>query len=158
MKCPKCGAEIPNDSAFCPECGAKLESVTNESRTIGSAQNAQESMSFTESIQTGSSKYAVFVGRASRAEFWWWYLFNFIVSFVAGFIDALIDYIDAPYGIPFFSLFVTLGLFLPGLSVIVRRYHDTNHSGWWILCPVMNIIYLFFPSDLATNEYGTCPR
>lgn len=153
MKCPKCGAEVPNDSAFCPECGAKLESVTNESRTIGSAQNAQESMSFTESIQTCFSKYAVFVGRASRAEFWWWYLFDFIVSFIAGFIDGLIgeEFIV-------FSLIVTLGLFLPGLSVAVRRYHDTNHSGWWILCPIMNIIYLFYPSDLADNDYGTCPQ
>lgn len=50
---------------------------------------------------------------------------------------------------------VSLALFIPCLSVAVRRMHDTGHSGWWILFPLYNIYLTFKKSDEGENEYGS---
>lgn len=83
-------------------------------------------------------KYAVFNGRASRKEFWMFFLFNLIFSVVAGILDGVIRitplYVSSNgtvYG--FIKTLYTLGVFIPTIAVVVRRLHDTNHSGWWIL-------------------------
>jgi len=104
-------------------------------------------MTFGQSISTCFSKYVTFSGRASRSEYWWFFLFNFLVSFGAELLDTAI-------GISVISTLASLALFLPGLSVAVRRCHDTNHSGWWVLCPIYNIVLMFLPSDPAANDYG----
>lgn len=98
-------------------------------------------MTFGESISTCFSKYVVFEGRASRSEYWWWFLFNLLVGFVAGFIEGFMG-LEA-----IVSSLASLALFLPSLAVAVRRCHDTNHSGWWILCPIYNIILMLMPSE-----------
>lgn len=103
-------------------------------------------MSFGQSISTCFSKYADFNGRASRSEYWWFFLFNFLVGVVASILDETI-------GVKFIATLCTLALFLPGLGVAVRRCHDTNHSGWWVLCPIYNIVLMFLPSDPAANDY-----
>lgn len=104
-------------------------------------------MTFGQSISTCFSKYAVFSGRASRSEYWWFFLFNFLVSTVAEMLDGAVE-------APVFSIIVSLGLLLPGIAVAVRRCHDSNHSGWWVICPIVNIIFMFLPSDPNANEYG----
>lgn len=103
-------------------------------------------MSFGKSISTCFSKYVTFSGRASRSEYWWFALFNFLVSFVAGFLDEAI-------GVSVISVIVSLALLLPGLAVAVRRCHDSNHSGWWLLCPIYNLVLMFLPSN-ENNNYG----
>ncbi len=80
-------------------------------------------MSFTDSIKTCFSKYIVFSGRASRSEFWWFFLFTFIVRLVTTWI-------------PFVGFIIALALLLPNLAVTVRRLHDTNRTGWWMLLPI----------------------
>lgn len=114
-------------------------------------------MSFTEAIQSGFDHYTTFNGRASRSAYWWWTLFAILASIVANIIDAAI-------GAPILSLIVGLGLLLPGLSVAIRRLHDTNRSGWWILIgliPIIGwivlIVFYVQESDPGENQYGPPP-
>jgi uncharacterized membrane protein YhaH (DUF805 family) len=77
-------------------------------------------------------RYADFSGRASRAEYWWYTLASIIAGL--GF-----EYLDKFFGGPLIgvygplSLACTLGLLIPGLAVEIRRLHDIDRSGWWIL-------------------------
>jgi len=81
-------------------------------------------------------KYADFSGRAPRAEYWWYVLAMIIVSVIARIIDSIVGMnVAGPYGL--LSLIVMLGLLVPNIAVSVRRLHDTNRSGWWILLPVV---------------------
>lgn len=118
-------------------------------------------MTFGQSVSTCFSKYATFNGRASRSEYWWWILFNYIVIFVAALIGGFISYItNSDIGIAFYG-FAILALFIPSISVLVRRLHDTDHSGWyyWIsLIPLIGGIWLLVllctASDSDENSYG----
>ena len=85
-------------------------------------------MTFGESISTCFSKYATFGGRATRSEYWWWFLFVLLASIATGLINETLG-----------SLF-SLAVFLPGLAVYVRRLHDTDHSGWFILLALIPVI------------------
>ena len=115
--------------------------------------------------------------RASRSEFWWFFLFQIIVGLIVGWI-------------PFLDVIISLALFLPGLAVTVRRLHDINRTGWWMLlliffgAPgaffgayggglllallgmqfgilagffVLTIRFLVWPSDPGPNRYGPNP-
>ena len=111
-------------------------------------------MSFTNAVKSGFEHYVEFDGRASRAAFWWWFLFTILVAIAASILDAVI-------GIPILSIIVSLGLILPNLSVSIRRLHDTDRSGWWILIgliPLIGIIVLLVfylqGSDPGDNSYG----
>jgi uncharacterized membrane protein YhaH (DUF805 family) len=79
-----------------------------------------EEMGFGEAIRVCFSKYADFRGRARRSEYWYFILFCVLVRLVSIVLGPL-------------SIVVGLALFLPQLSVMVRRFHDTGRSGWWIL-------------------------
>jgi uncharacterized membrane protein YhaH (DUF805 family) len=81
-------------------------------------------------------KYADFSGRAPRAEFWWYILAVVVASVVARTIDSILGIEFAgSYG-PLY-LIVSLGLLVPNIAVAVRRLHDTNRSGWWLLLPIV---------------------
>jgi len=103
-------------------------------------------------------KYAVFDGRAQRAEYWMFFLFNFIISIVLTVIEGAI-------GLPLVltSLYF-LAILLPGIAVAIRRLHDTGRSGWWILIaliPLVGIVLLIFmvlDSQSGDNEYGPNPK
>ena len=72
-------------------------------------------------------KYSVFSGRAPRAEYWWYTLATTILSF-------LVDFIDKAAGdTSLISGAFNFALILPGLAVTVRRLHDVDRSGWWLL-------------------------
>ena len=104
-------------------------------------------------------KYAVFSGRASRSEFWYFNLFNAIVIVALVIVDTTAGTSGVLTGI------YVLALLLPSLGVTVRRLHDTNHSGAWILLSIVpligGIVLLVFEvqdSDAGTNTYGPNPR
>ena len=82
-------------------------------------------------------RYADFSGRAPRAEYWWYFLGTMIAYIVVMIVESMVglDGTVGPYG-PL-SLILMLGLLIPGLAVTVRRLHDTNRSGWWILIAVI---------------------
>jgi len=103
-------------------------------------------------------KYAVFKGRARRSEYWWFYLFNVILSVVTVFIDRAffpeIKVLDR--GV--FSFADSLAIFLPTWSVTARRMHDTNRSGWYMLIPLYGFILCFFKGTDGPNRYGLDPK
>jgi len=85
-------------------------------------------MTFGESISTCFSKYASFDGRAPRSEYWWFFLFTFLVSAAAGMVSETLS-----------GLF-SLAVLLPSLAVGARRLHDVNKSGWFLLLWFIPII------------------
>jgi uncharacterized membrane protein YhaH (DUF805 family) len=89
-------------------------------------------MSFGDAIGECFFNYANFKDRAARAEYWWWALFASVVYLAAWLLDFVIfaGFIASP-----FFLVVYLALLLPGLSVAVRRLHDTGRTGWWLMLP-----------------------
>ena len=70
--------------------------------------------------------------------------------FCGGVLDAMM--FNGYYHV-FYYIFA-LALMLPTISAGVRRLHDTNHNGWWLLVPIYNIVLLCMPSDEGVNEYG----
>ena len=114
--------------------------------------------------------YANFNGRASRSEYWYYFLFNLllnipltILSYVAQFND-----IQGLYWIvTIISLIYSLGVLIPSIAVGVRRFHDTGRSGWWMLLnllfwcgigPLICLIMLAMGGDADENEYGPVPE
>ena len=84
--------------------------------------------------------YFDFQGQASRKEYWMFFLFNFIVSFVIGFALGLLRMRSL-------SGLYDLAILLPSLGIAVRRMHDIGKSGWWVLVPFYNIWLLAQPSS-----------
>jgi len=103
-------------------------------------------------------KYAVFSGRASRTEYWMFFLFNIIIAFVLAIIEGLI-------GSPgFVGMLYGLAVLIPGIAVAVRRLHDTDRTGWWLLIGfvplvglIVLIVFLVQPSMEGDNQYGSIP-
>jgi len=105
-------------------------------------------------------KYAVFSGRARRKEYWMFFLFNCIIAFVIGFV---MGFIGALLGIGatlsnLVSVIYSLAVLVPGIAVGVRRMHDIGRSGWWILFPFVNLVFLCLDSQPGDNEYGPNPK
>jgi uncharacterized membrane protein YhaH (DUF805 family) len=117
-------------------------------------------MGFQDAVTTCFSKYVDFQGRASRPEYWWWVLFVVVVGIVLRVVgQAIFGWASAGAGIP--GLLFHLAVFLPGLAVAVRRLHDTDRSGWWLLIafiPVIGwLVLLYFmiqPGTPSPNLYG----
>ena len=115
-------------------------------------------MTFAEAVRSGFDHYVRFDGRASRPAFWWWFLFGILVGIGASIIDAIIGSFGVVSGL------AALALLLPNLSVAIRRLHDTDHSGWWVmigLIPIIRFIVLLIfylrQSDTGENQYGPPP-
>jgi uncharacterized membrane protein YhaH (DUF805 family) len=106
----------------------------------GPSPYAATSMGFPDAVRSVLTRYADFSGRARRAEYWWFFLFAVLVALVAAVLDGII-------GASVFSLLTALGLLVPNLAVSVRRLHDTDRSGWWLLLnlvPFGGIVLLVF--------------
>lgn len=116
------------------------------------------SRSFSEAISVCFSKFATFSGRASRSEYWFFWLFCILVGFVSGIFDAASSGTRETSGSNPFSSITTLVLFLPQLAVTVRRLHDTGRSGWWYGGPILGMLasILLFAS-LAASMRTTDP-
>ena len=104
-------------------------------------------MNFGQAISSCLSKYATFTGRASRPEFWWFFLFQILISLAASMLGETIN-----------SL-VALGLLLPAWAVGSRRLHDIGKSGWWqlIMLTVIGLLVLIYwwvqPAVEGGNAY-----
>lgn len=109
-------------------------------------------MTFIESIKTCLKKYAVFSGRASRSEYWWFLLAHLIFGLVLIFTLKYFNSIRLILTVGPASLLL---LFLPGLGVHIRRLHDINYSGWWYLVgavPYIGFLILFGLCALPSKE------
>jgi uncharacterized membrane protein YhaH (DUF805 family) len=97
-------------------------------------------MDFQQAIQSSFSNYANFRGRAARSEFWYWQLFVLAGGIAAEFSDFVFSYnVFGVGGSPLSTLF-WLGTLIPNLAVMVRRLHDTDRSGWWLLLFLIPLI------------------
>ena len=100
--------------------------------------------------------YCNFKGRATRAEFWWFYLFSLVLGIICsvlGKFGTILSYI------------ISLALLLPNLGLGVRRLHDINKSGWFMLLsliPIVGWIILIVwwakQGDPTENQYGPVPE
>jgi uncharacterized membrane protein YhaH (DUF805 family) len=123
-------------------------------------------MSFQDAVRTClQRKYADFSGRARRSEYWFFFLFNVIVSVVAGALNNVLSLPTFSGGQTLLGTIASLALLLPSLSVAVRRLHDTGKSGWFVLLgliPVVGwiilLVFLVKDSDPAPNAYGPSPK
>ena len=120
-------------------------------------------MGFGEAVKSVFQNYITFTGRAPRSEYWFWVLFVLIVGLVAGILDAMLFPWSSAAGGPV-SLIVTFGFLLPNISVGVRRLHDIDRSGWWLLIcliPLVGIIVLLVwmctRGTLGPNRFGPDP-
>jgi len=123
-------------------------------------------MDFMTAVRTCLSKYVGFSGRARRSEYWYFALFSFLVSLATSVIDAVIgtDYDGATSG-GLINTVAGLALFLPGLAVAVRRLHDTDRSGWWLLIGLVPIVggivllvFMVLEGTRGPNSHGADPK
>jgi uncharacterized membrane protein YhaH (DUF805 family) len=123
-------------------------------------------MGFADAVRSAIvNNYVNFSGRASRSEYWWFFLFSGILSIVATPVDMAIGYDPMdPSSIPWVGYLVSLPLLLPGLGLAVRRLHDTGRSGWWLLIgliPCIGLILLIVwyveEGNAHVNAYGDVP-
>jgi uncharacterized membrane protein YhaH (DUF805 family) len=100
-------------------------------------------------------KYAVFSGRARRKEYWMFVLFYTLIYIALAFVTG---YLGGAELSGIVIMVYSLGMFIPSISVGVRRMHDIGRSGWWILFPIVNLVFLFLDSQSGENEYGPNPK
>ena len=90
-------------------------------------------MGFAQAISAGFSNYVNFSGRACRSEYWYWILFIVIADIVTGIIDAAL-------GIQLVTSIFGLVTLLPSLAIAIRRLHDLDRTGWWVLLGLIPLI------------------
>lgn len=114
-------------------------------------------MGFGEAISTCFRKYVDFSGRARRSEYWYFTLFYVIISVILGVVESAIE-------TQILGLIVGLVFFLPNLAVSVRRMHDIDRSGWWVLIGIVPligwIVFIIFccTDSKDPNRFGENPK
>jgi uncharacterized membrane protein YhaH (DUF805 family) len=125
-------------------------------------------MGFAQAISAGFSNYVNFRDRACRSEYWYWILFIVLADIVAGIIDAVL-------GMQIVTSLFGLVTIIPNIAIAIRRLHDLDRTGWWILLgfiPLIGWIILliwyvtrgtdgpnrFGPDPLATLAMPASPR
>ncbi len=110
-------------------------------------------------------QYAVFKGRARRKEYWFFILFNLIASLVLTVVDYMTGSLDPELGMGLLSGLYSLAVLIPSLAVTVRRLHDTDHTGWWLLIglipllgAIVLLIFMLQDSKPGDNQYGANPK
>jgi uncharacterized membrane protein YhaH (DUF805 family) len=113
-------------------------------------------MGFVDAIKFGFNNYATFSGRAARSEYWYWTLFTIIASVVAEIIDSVL-------GLGLVGFIVSLALLLPSIAVAVRRLHDIDRTGWWLLIAftgvgiILLIVWDCIQGTTGPNRFGPDP-
>jgi uncharacterized membrane protein YhaH (DUF805 family) len=117
-------------------------------------------MTFGQAISSGFQNYVNFSGRASRSAYWYWTLFAVLMSIASKLLDVML--FPGCDTSPINSL-VGLALFLPGLSIAVRRLHDLDRTGWWLLIIftligiLVLLIWLCMRGTMGANRFGPDP-
>ena len=104
------------------------------------------------------NKYGVFSGRARRKEYWMFCLYNMIIWTALAFIDGMASATPPEIGKGLIAVIFSLVVLIPSIAVGVRRMHDTDRSGWWLLLPIVNFVFLCQDSQLGENQYGPNPK
>ncbi len=179
MKCLACGYENIYGSTVCKQCGASLTAAAPEpvEAPVQSASPAPVSSNVNAPKESATAAYPneltfiPYIGneqfnhflrvlrrafdfntRSSRAEFWWFTLFQILISVAIIII------------LPVLSTLFSLIVLIPGIAVAIRRLHDIGKSGWWILVlfiPLIGVIVLIVfwikASEQSSNKWGAIP-
>ena len=112
-------------------------------------------------IQCLTKKYAQFSGRASRKEYWLYFLFYVVVYISLTILDTTLYTIHPGSGIGYISGIFWLATIIPSMAVAVRRLHDTNRVGWWLLIslipiigPIILLVFLCFRGVETENRFS----
>lgn len=139
--CPECGYPLNGTENICPECGYSMPKVETKKQEQQKPQPQSDKKDIAQYFYEcgvigwhSFKKYYCFEGRASRREFW---------SFQ---LVAALSLVLGPL-----AVFVMV---IPSLGVGVRRMHDINRNGWWIICPIASVFMLLKQSDEGDNKYG----
>jgi|APSaa5957512535_1039671.scaffolds.fasta_scaffold258890_2 uncharacterized membrane protein YhaH (DUF805 family) len=115
-------------------------------------------------LECMTKRYATFSGRAQRREFWLFVLIYLILLLIAYGVDIAIGTYDEENGIGVVGGILILALLIPNLAVSVRRLHDTDRSGWWILIalipligPIWFLVLAILNGTDVENRFGANP-
>lgn len=95
--------------------------------------------------------YATFSGRARRSEYWFFFLFNAIISVLLNIVGTFLD-------LPILGSIYSLGILIPSIAVGIRRMHDVNKSGWFLLIPIYNLVLACTNGTQGENSFGSDPK
>lgn len=159
MQCPYCKEEIKESALKCRFCGSMLHAleplveVEEPSNVLGYYISAFR-------------KFGEFSGRARRREYWFFQLFNWIAIFLLAFLVSFIEgeSVNETVGSSLFGLYFLVVL-VPSWTLTVRRLHDINMSGWWLLITLLPFVggvaltvFCLIDSTPGTNRYGPNPK
>lgn len=127
-------------------------------------------MTFIESVKSAYRNYVKFSGRASRSEYWWYALFQGVIAIVIAVIEGgtttvtTVDGLSAAYAAgPVGSVWALVNL-IPSIAIGVRRLHDKDRSGWWLLIifiPLVGALVLLYwfvtRGSESANRFGPDP-
>lgn len=163
--CRGCGKEIHETAPTCPHCGFVQSSV--QKVNVVKPGNVAKSENAVNDVPTDSNvpvywfmlalkKYAQFNGRSRRKEFWYSQFVYLTISISVGVGFAMLgldlDTVQITQGL------INIALLLPLIAVGIRRLHDTNRSGWWLLLPIVNIVFLAQAGTKGSSQYGADPK
>lgn len=110
-------------------------------------------------------KYSAFSGRARRKEYWVFLLFNIVISVALAVIDGATGTFSEEMGLGLLGGVYALAVLIPSIAVSVRRLHDTDRSGWWLLLAVVPVlgaivllVFMALDSKPGENQYGPNPK
>ena len=120
------------------------------------------------------SRMTDFSGRSRRKEYWMWVLFVVVGMIVLGILDSMLglggggtsysSYSNSGVSAGFsaaggiLSMIFMLLTLLPGIAVAIRRMHDTDHSGWWVLVPIVPLVFALTEGTRGPNRFGPDPK
>ena len=146
IKCSECGQQISDKANVCPKCGCPI----GNPQPCSSPSNGMSMLDLGNAIyDCFTKKYFVFSGRSRRSEY-----FPFLILVVFVYVCCRSIFED----MPLITFIIAIVLDIPLLAVTARRLHDVGRSGWWMLCPILPIFWMFKDSDVGTNEYGVSPK
>ena len=193
MKCSACGYENIYGSTICKQCGTSLTAVAQSAPTAPVAAPVEQpapvaspTPTYAASPATAPAKQAEahqypsypseltfipYIGneqfnyflrvlrrafdfntRSTRAEYWWFMLFDILIAIAITII------------LPFLSPLFTLLMLVPSVAVTIRRLHDINKSGWWLLIlfvpligAIVLLIFMIKETQQAENQWGAVP-
>ena len=116
-------------------------------------------------LEALTKKYATFAGRARRSEYWYFVLFYVLAIVALAIVDGFAGTFSEEAEIGLFSGLFVLATFVPSLAVMVRRLHDTDRSGWWVLInfipligAIVLIVFTVLDSQPGANRFGPNPK
>lgn len=145
--CSGCSKEIHDLAIVCPQCGAKQSNPYSVGSASFTMNSSYKKYGFFDWFLKPMKQYAVFSGRTTRQEYWMFFLLSVIIAVAIGVIAGITR-------ASWLSDLYTLAVFVPGIAIGVRRMHDTDRSGWWLIVPIAGFVFLLFASQPETNRFG----